>query len=250
MANNIERNSDSSRDSFFTTIKQKHNLKPIIIINIFNLCQILSGTYFVIFYAVDIIKDVAGQSLDSLLAAIYTAVIRLVFTIVGCFLLFYMNRRSLCILSGIGSTTAAITLSIYLYVKMGTETSNLDFWIKGVCLLAYIAFNTLGFLMLPSLMVGELLPAKVRGMCGGYIFMIFNILLFAFTKAYPLMRKYAQIHGIFLIFGISSFLGTIFVYLFLPETRNKSLREIERYFQNKNVLWITRKKYEINETNL
>ncbi|XP_077288470.1 facilitated trehalose transporter Tret1-like [Arctopsyche grandis] len=250
MANNIERNSDSSKDSFFTTIKQKHNLKPIIIINIFNLCQILSGTYFVIFYAVDIIKEVIGQSLDSLLAAIYTAVIRLVFTIVGCFLLFYMNRRSLCILSGIGSTAAAITLSIYLYVKMGTETSTFDFWIKGVCLLVYIAFNTLGFLMLPSLMVGELLPAKVRGMCGGYIFMIFNILLFAFTKAYPVMRKYAQIHGIFFIFGISSFLGTVFVYLFLPETRNKSLRQIERYFLNKNILWITRKKYEVNLTNL
>lgn len=222
---------------------QTANLKPLLIINTFNLFQILAGTYFIIFYAVDIIKEVAGKDLDSLMAAIYTAVIRLVFSIIGCVLLFYLNRRTLSLISGVTSTAATLILSIYMFVNEGKETTDASFWIKATCLFVYIASNTLGFLMLPNLMVGELLPAKIRGMCGGYIFMIFNIILFLFTKAYPVMKNHAGISGIFMIFGISSLLGTIFVYLFLPETKDISLRQIEKYFQNPNYLWITRKKY-------
>ena len=40
-------------------------------------------------------------------------------------------------------------------------------------------------------------------------------------------------HGVFIFFTVISLLGTIFVVFFLPETKGKSLREIEDMFAGK-----------------
>ncbi|CAH0751373.1 unnamed protein product [Diatraea saccharalis] len=49
---------------FFATVRRAPVMKPLLLINAFNILQILSGSYVVIFYAVDIVKD-AGGSLES-----------------------------------------------------------------------------------------------------------------------------------------------------------------------------------------
>lgn len=46
---------------FFETVTRPPVLKPLLLINAFNLLQILSGSYVVIFYAVDIVKDSGGS---------------------------------------------------------------------------------------------------------------------------------------------------------------------------------------------
>lgn len=46
---------------FFATVTRAPVLKPLLLINAFNMLQILSGSYVVIFYAVDIVKDSGGS---------------------------------------------------------------------------------------------------------------------------------------------------------------------------------------------
>lgn len=48
---------------FLATVMRAPVLKPLLLINLFNMLQILSGSYIVIFYAVDIVTD-SGGSLD------------------------------------------------------------------------------------------------------------------------------------------------------------------------------------------
>ena len=98
--------------------------------------------------------------------------------------------------------------------------------------------------MLPGIAVGELLPVKVRGRFGGYIFAIFNIALFFMGKVFPSMLQVMGSHGAFWMFGASSLLGTLFLYLFFPETKGKTLEEIEDYFAESNVMWLTRKTHQ------
>lgn len=47
--------------TFLTTVTRPPVLKPLLLINAFNMLQILSGSYVVIFYAVDIVKDAGGS---------------------------------------------------------------------------------------------------------------------------------------------------------------------------------------------
>ncbi|XP_072949127.1 facilitated trehalose transporter Tret1-like isoform X2 [Epargyreus clarus] len=220
---------------FFATVCRPPVLKPLLLINAFNILQILSGSYVVIFYAVDIVKD-AGGSLDPNSAALASAGVRLVVTVIACVLLLRVTRRSLVLVSGVG--TAACTIGLTILLTVGSSSGILP----PLLVLGYVAFNTLGFFLLPGLMIGELLPTKVRGLCGGYIFCLFNAILFGFTKLYPIMKLKIGISGVFGLFGASAMLATIVLFLLLPETKGKSLIQIEQYYQKDNILWVTRNK--------
>ncbi|KAL4707791.1 hypothetical protein ACJJTC_001737 [Scirpophaga incertulas] len=220
---------------FLATVMRPSVLKPLLLINAFNLLQILSGSYVVIFYAVDIVEE-AGGSLPPQMAANASALVRLAVTVIACVMLLKVTRRSLVLISGVGTAFCTILLAYILSQGPGSG------FVPPSLILGYVAFNTLGFFLLPGLMIGELLPTKVRGLCGGYIFCLFNIVLFGFTKLYPIMARSIGIVGVFALFGSAACLATIVLFLMLPETKGKSLLQIEQYYQKSNILWVTRKK--------
>ncbi|XP_011644950.1 facilitated trehalose transporter Tret1-2 homolog [Pogonomyrmex barbatus] len=231
-----------------STIRDPGVLKPLIIINVFNTLQLSSGTYVIVFYAVDMVKDIGGGNVDNYLAAVVTAVIRFIFSLVSCVLLLKMGRRVLGIVSALGTALASLILAGYMIARQ--EGSSVDAYVLAVCLLFYVGANTVGLLTLPGLMTGELMPLRARGIGGGCIFFIFNLLLFFITKCFPWLNSAVGTTGIFIIFGVFALLEAIFIYLALPETKDCSLQEIEDYFQESNILWITRTKAKRRDTNV
>jgi len=214
-----------------------HIYKPFIIIHVINIMQIVCGTYLFIFYAVDIISGLKTDgSLDSELVTNLTSIVRVVFMVVSCVILVWFGRRTICVSSGLGAGIAAVLIGIFVYV----QTSHT--WIIIGLVLLYVAFNTYGYFVIPPIMVGEILPSKIRCVGGAYIFTINDIGLFFATKAFPSVVRAVGIHGLFWIFGVSSLLCSLFLYLMLPETKGRSLVQIEEYFLQQNVLWLTRKK--------
>jgi len=239
----------SANASVWSSFCTPQILKPIIIVNVFNILQIICGTYLVIFYAVNLISDTSNDTdtIDPFLVAVLTAVCRLVFITFACFLLFWVGRRPLAMFSGLGSSVAALGVGTFIYCRYPVSEPT-DTWIVTGFILAYVATNTVGFFVLPGIAIGELLPVRVRGCFGGYIFALFNISLFFVGKVFPSMLHVMGAHGAFWMFGISSLFGTVFLYLFFPETKGKTLEEIEDYFAESNVMWLTRKTHQsINE---
>jgi len=55
--------------SAMSTIRDPGVLKPLIIINVFNALQLSSGTYIIVFYAVDMIKDIGEKELCNIIWA-------------------------------------------------------------------------------------------------------------------------------------------------------------------------------------
>lgn len=224
--------------SRISTMRDPGVLKPLIIINVFNALQLISGTYIIVFYAVDMIRDIGGGNVDNYLAAVITAVIRMIFSLVACILLLKMGRRSLGILSAVGTSLASFILAGYISAVQNGST--VDPYILAVCLLFYVGANTVGLLTLPGLMTGELMPQRARGIGGGCIFFGFNLLMFFVTKYFPQLSDAVGMMGVFIIFGVSALLEAVFIYLALPETKDRALQEIEDYFQQSNLLWVTR----------
>lgn len=95
-------------------------------------------------------------------------------------------------------------------------------------------------MILPGVMLGELLPSRVRGLAGGVTFMLFNFLLFGTAKVFPFAKAQMGIHGVFWFFGAVSLLASVFLFLTLPETKGVTLSRIEDYFAEKNFLWARR----------
>ncbi|XP_032672175.1 facilitated trehalose transporter Tret1-2 homolog [Odontomachus brunneus] len=226
--------------SAVSMIRDPRVLKPLIIINIFNMLQLFSGTYVIVFYAVHLVQDVGGGSVNHYMAAVVTAVVRFVFSIVSCLMFLRTGRRIVSITSALGTAVTSLALAGYMFAKQ--EGSSVDSYLLSVLLLIYVAANTLGLVTLPAVMTGELIPMRARGIGGGCTFFVFNMSLFIITKFFPAMNNAIGVIGIFTIFGISSLLAALFLYLALPETKSYTLEEIEDYFKQSNLLWVTREK--------
>lgn len=104
-------------------------------------------------------------------------------------------------------------------------------------------------MVMPGVMVGELLPAQIRGRVAELLFTAFNLFFFIVAKIFPYVSQRLKSHGVFLLFGMASFGASFIMYLFLPERKGKTLGEIEDYFRERNWFWIARKHSNERECN-
>ncbi|XP_049808685.1 facilitated trehalose transporter Tret1-like [Schistocerca nitens] len=224
--------------------------KPFLVVNLLTSMQIVSGTFIVIFYGVDIVvksASSAGSHIKGEMFSVVVAVVRMLFCVVGCCLLVWWTRRRMAMVSGVLSALSALALGVVCLLKEHRPASEpvpaSEPLVIAALLLLYVATNTAGFFMLPVIAIGEMLPARVRGVAGGYTFFVFNTALFIATKVFPYLTDTIGMAGVFIIFGIFSLLGTLLVYLIMPETKGRTLNEVEDYFAGDNFLWITRHRY-------
>ncbi|XP_033335946.2 trehalose transporter 1-like protein [Megalopta genalis] len=215
----------------------KHLLKrnavvPFAIMLAYFFFQQFSGIFVVVYYAVDIIQS-AWIPLDPYLGAVLIGFTRLVGSILVAAVSGTLGRRVPSIASGSLMTIFMTILSIYLILQDKGYIFNDGGMIPVICVLTYIFASTLGFLVIPFAMLGEIYPAKVKEVltgltsCIGYIFSSIAV------KTYPDMAAAMGGHGTFVFFAAMSFAGTVFVYVFLPETMGKTLAEIEEMFDRK-----------------
>ena len=73
-------------------------------------------------------------------------------------------------------------------------------------------------------------------MTAGLTVCVAYFLSFLAIKSYPSMLQLMGNEMIFLFYGMISLLGTVFVYRILPETKGKSLQEIENLFKERNTI--------------
>lgn len=228
-----------NKENIFRLCCRPEAFKPLVIVLVFSLLQMLSGTYIVVFYAVDIIGEF-GADIDLRTAAIWTATVRMLCTIVFCVIILLIRRRTILLVAGFGSGLSCLVLSIYLHLTPAdTARTALDITVASICLLIYIVFNT-AIMVMPGVMTGELFPAKIRGRTAGIVFAITNIALFLLAKAFPLISVSIRMKGVFLLFAGASFVMTLFVFMFQPETKGSTLDQIEDYFRGNNWFWFKR----------
>lgn len=233
-----ERATTRTNENIFRLCCQRVAMKPLVIVIVFSLLQMFSGTFIVIFYAIDIISEF-GADFDNKHAAIWTAAVRVVCCMIFCAILIFVRRRRIMMISGIGSGIFCLALSAFMYARVGQPKMDYDVLVAGVCLLGYIVFNT-ALMVMPGIMIGELFPARIRGRTAGGVFASMNVALFIFAKKFPALQAYLKMRGVFLVFGVSSILLTVFMCLFQPETKGRSLEHIEDYFNGDNWLWFRR----------
>jgi len=172
--------------------------------------------------------------MDDYLNNVIVSSVRVITVLISTVLMLRAGRRTLAMISGILSSLSALCLGV-LQLE-----DNLTF----ALVIIYVGGMSFGFFALPLIMIGETQPSHFRGFACGYIYTMNDLLLGGFLKLYPWMSTTLQIHGIFLLSGIFCVVCTIFLYIFLPKTQGLTLQQIEDYFLQPNIMWITRHKYQ------
>ncbi|XP_059488798.1 facilitated trehalose transporter Tret1-like isoform X2 [Neocloeon triangulifer] len=217
-----ETSSKSPCDSAWKSLISRHTRRPLLILVVFFFFQQFCGMNAVIFYAVQIFQSAEGGILTDDQSAVVIGAARLVVICVSCAILSRVGRRPVSIISGIGMALSMLTLGTVIHLQGKPPLAA-----SLTCMTGFIAFNTFGFFAIPWVMLGELLPERCRGLASGIISAIVYIYIFIVVKSYPYMLTLLGEGSVFLIFGMISILGTAFVHCFLPETKGKTLLEIE-----------------------
>jgi len=106
-------------------------------------------------------------------------------------------------------------------------------WFPVLSLFLFYACSTIGYLIVPWVMIGEVFPRQIRGMIGGVSTCVGHFSIFIVLQTYPLLQEWVTQPGTFAVYGAVSLLCTWFLFRYCPETKGKTLQEIEESFGKK-----------------
>ncbi|XP_072941672.1 facilitated trehalose transporter Tret1-like isoform X3 [Epargyreus clarus] len=218
-------------ETLSANIKKPEFWKPLCIMMIFFVITQLSGINVICAYTTDIMEELMGNKKYVDAVMLGTDILRCIALVIACILLRKIGRRPLAIFSGSLTSISLIILAIYLYLVKEHMIKHLSPVISLGLMGFYIAVSNLGIAPLPWNMVGEVFATETKGLASGISVMMTSIAFFGTVKTAPAMFESIGFHGTYLFYGLSTLLGTIFLYFCLPETRGKTLLQIEEHFR-------------------
>ncbi|WP_069658659.1 sugar porter family MFS transporter [Arcticibacter eurypsychrophilus] len=212
----------------------KEILKPwlraplIITIGIFFFQQ-FSGVNTIIYYSPMIFK-IAGvvSNTASIIPAIIIGTVNVLACLASVFLLDKVGRRKLYFIGMIGMIPSLALLGACFHFKEELGSSLPVFAVLSI--VCYIIFIAISLAPLGWLLISEVFPLNVRGVgmsIGSLAHWGFNaIITFTFLK----LVNSLGIDYTFWSYGIICLFGLVWGYFYIPETKGKSLEEIEKFW--------------------
>lgn len=201
-----------------------HQLRSIMIIGILlSLCQQITGINTVIYYAPKIFGEAGfATGPGAILATVVIGIINVVATLFAVWLLDRAGRRVL-LLAGVAGMAISLGFLSFAFFTQWAAISK----IAVASLMAYVAFFAIGLGAVTWVILSEIYPLKIRGKA-------MTVALFAnwasnclISLIFPDLIDILGPDGTFLLFSVICFLSFWFVYGCIPETKGKSLEEIE-----------------------
>ena len=188
-------------------------------------CQ-FSGINAIMYYAPEIFKSVGVGRDAAFTQTVSIGLVNLLFTFVAIWLVDLAGRKALLIA---GSIVQVIAL-----IGVGVMFSNGN---NGLWLLAFIVLFTGSFAAamgpIPWIVISEIFPTKIRGQAMSVAVLVLWTSCYIVSQTFPMLVEAIGNAKTFWIYAACSFAGLIFVTLAVPETKGKTLEEIEQYWQRK-----------------
>lgn len=210
----------------------KENKFPIMIAILMAAFNQLAGINAIMIYAPRVF-EMAGFGTDSsLLQSISIGATNLLFTFVALFLIDRYGRRTLLMTGSVGMAFFLGMLSKAFYTNNFSELGGYGVMIYLMGFIAFFAFSQGAVLWV---IISEIFPNKVRSKgqaLGTFTHWIFAA---ALIWGFPVFAKMPSIGGgpSFAFFAVMMVIHFFFAWRILPETKGKSLEEIQLYFENK-----------------
>lgn len=198
---------------------------PVLIIGIvLAVFQQWCGINTVFNYAEEIFTAAGYGVSDTLFNIVITGGVNLIFTFVAMFTVDKWGRKKLMLFGSIG-----LALN---YILLG---SAFFFHLKGVAVLILvvtaIAIYAMSLAPIVWVILSEIFPNRIRGAAMALATFALWVACFVLTYTFPLLNKSLGAAGTFWVYSGVCLFGFIFIAFRLPETKGKSLEEIEKQLQ-------------------
>lgn len=197
--------------------------------------QQLTGVNTIMYYAPTMLKAVGMSDNAALIATIANGVISVLMTFVGIWLLGRIGRRTMTMLGQFGCTACLVFIGAVSYFMPETVNGQPDVLRSYMVLLGmlmFLSFQQGALSPVTWLLLSEIFPTRLRGIfMGGAVFAMW-IANFLISLMFPILLASVGLSGAFFIFALVGIGGAIFVVRYVPETRNRSLEQIEHYLHD------------------
>jgi major inositol transporter-like SP family MFS transporter len=190
--------------------------------------QQATGINTVNYYAPTILESTGLGASASLILTVTVGVVAIVGTILGIVLLGYFNRRPLLLtgFTGVAAGHAVLALSFLL-----PESSFRSYLILAAMLLVVFFVQTfIGTLV--WLLLSEIFPMTIRGFAMGIAVFVLWTVNAAISFVFPPLVETLGATATFGLFALINVGSILFVKKFAPETRGRSLEELEDDFRS------------------
>ncbi|XP_072743513.1 facilitated trehalose transporter Tret1 isoform X2 [Anoplolepis gracilipes] len=213
--------------SFADMIKSRAVKKGFIIAYGLMLFQQMSGVNSIIFYSSDIFSK-AGSSLPPDEASIIVAAVQVISVFLATLVVDKLGRRILLLASIAVMFLTTLILGIYFYCIIHTTAFDNLKWFALIPLCVFLIMFSFGFGPIPWMMMPEIFAPEVKGLAGSSACLFNWLTAFIVTKFYSDMVGAVESYGTFWIFSLFCAVGIVFVYFLVPETKGKTLDQIQR----------------------
>jgi len=187
------------------------------------------GINVVMYYAGDIFRSMGAGNDASLLQTIIVGAVNMAFTILAIFTVDRFGRKSLMLIGALAMGASMITLGFSFFLdKMG--------WLSLIFMLSYTAAFAMSWGPVTWVLLSEIFPNSIKGaMSIAVAAMWISNLVISWT--FPIMNESSLLTNVFnhgfsyWIYGCIGFVAAWFVIRFVPETRGKTLEEIEKIWK-------------------
>ncbi|KAM3709543.1 hypothetical protein ACJW31_02G180000 [Castanea mollissima] len=213
----------------FSDLKRKRYWFPLMIGIGLLVLQQLSGINGVFFYSSNIFAS-AGLS-SSNVATLGLGVIQVLATGITTWLVDKAGRKLLLIISSTGMTLSLLLVAIAFYLEdIVSEDSSIFGILSLVGLVALVISFSLGVGAIPWLIMSEILPVNIKGLAGSIATLANWLTSWAITMTANLLLTWNS-GGTFTIYTLVSAFTVVFVSLWVPETKGRTLEEIQSSFR-------------------
>ncbi|XP_037789437.1 facilitated trehalose transporter Tret1-like [Penaeus monodon] len=208
-------------------LRKKQNAIPVLLtLSIFILRE-LGGKGPVFYYTVYMFRK-AGVQMNVFYCTVFIGICRLASTCVSACTLDVLGRRPLLAATALICAVSEGIAGAFLILEIeGTE------WVPLASVIVFVIGYGIGLGPIPWTYLGELLPTPVRSLGASIITLVYSITLFIISLVFLKEVSYLGLGLTLLLFGGANLAIVPLVLLFIPETKGRTLQDLEKAFTPK-----------------
>jgi SP family xylose:H+ symportor-like MFS transporter len=206
-------------------------MKIVLVIGIvLAVLQQVTGINVFLYFGTEIFKKMGSETNAALLQTVIVGAVNMTFTIIAIWTVDRLGRKPLMMIGSAGMGLSLLAMGLAAYFQR-TELWMLLF------ILGYIACFALSVGPVTWVILSEIFPTRIRGRAMAIATVCLWVSNYIISQTFPMMDENQWLldrfhHAFpFWIYGAFSAVLLVFVFLFVPETKGKTLEEIEKHWK-------------------